>query len=71
MCNCANCKNNDLEQKRTNNDQEQQIAKKESEKQITMDANLQIQMAWSGITICKKKRSGTTVSKFADGHPIN
>ena len=44
MCNCANCKNNDLEQKRTNNDQEQQIAKK-SEKQITKDANLQIQMA--------------------------
>ena len=69
MCNCANCKNNDLEQKRTNNDQEQQIAKKELE--ITKDANLQIQMAWSGITICNKKRSGATVSKFADGHPIN
>ena len=27
----------------------------EPEKKITKDANLQIQMAWSGITICKKK----------------
>ena len=44
MCNCANCKNNDLEQKRTNNAREKQIAKKESEKEITKDANLQIQI---------------------------
>ena len=53
-----------------NNDREQQIAKKDPEKKISKNANLQIQMTWSGMTICKKKRSGTTIFKLADGHPI-
>jgi len=38
----------------SNNDREQQIAKK-IQKKISKDANLQIQMTWSGIAIGKKK----------------